>query len=247
MRWRSVLTGAFLLISSNIGAQDLDLNSQSDAFFRTKVDPLAKMLPLIMGGFFSGDVGFLNLGQFRLSVHDALNLPSDELSKGILENVTQIQLPIFYAALGVDPRAELSGKFAIGKIGNRSVIITGYGLRYMIFSDESGDNAVAFGAMINALRGPEDFRIWDMTVQFEYLKLWKSRSLKASLGADFSDMRIAVDAGKNLLIAKKENIERTKIWFGLGFVQNFGSAPFLFLQIQQADARRINFGFGMRF
>ena len=58
---------------------------------------------------------------------------------------------------------------------------------------------------------------------------------------------VDVDAGKNLLIAKKENIERTKIWIGLGLVQNFGSAPFLFLQIQQEDARRINFGFGMRF
>ena len=247
MRWRSVLTSMFLLISSNIGAQDLDLNSQSDAFFRTKVDPLAKILPLIVGGFFSGDVGFLNLGQFRLSVHDALNLPSDEQSMGAMENVTWINLPIFYAAFGLDPRAELSGKFAAGNIGNRTVIITGYGLRYMIFSDESGDNAVAFGAMINALRGPEDFRLWDMTVQFEYLKLWKSRSMKVSLGADFSDMRIAVDAGKNLLLAKKENIERTKIWLGLGLVQNFGSAPFLFLQIQQEDSRRINIGFGMRF
>ncbi|MCH8927948.1 MAG: hypothetical protein IIB39_04435 [Candidatus Marinimicrobia bacterium] len=247
MKWRSILTGVILLISSNIGAQDLDLNSQSDAFFRSKVDPLAKMLPLIMGGFFSGDVGFLSLGQFRLSVHNALNLPSDKLSVGAMEGVTQFNLPIFYAALGIDPRVELSGKFATGNIGNRAVIITGYGIRYLIFSDESGNNALSFGTMVNALRGPEDFRLWDMTVQFEYLRLWKSRSMKASIGADFSEMRIAVEAGKNLLLAKNENIERTKIWLGLGFVQNIGSAPFIFLQIQQGDARRINFGFGMRF
>ncbi len=236
-----------LLISSNIGAQDLDLNSQSDAFFRSKVDPLAKMLPLIMGGIFSGDIGFLNVGQFRLSVHEAINLPSDKLTMGAMENVTQFNLPIFNAALGVDSRAEISGKFATGNIGNRMVIITGYGIRYLIFSDESGDNAAAFGVMVNALRGPEDFRLWDMTIQFEYLKLWKSRSMRASIGADFSEMRIAVDAGKNLLLAKNENLDRTQIWIGLGFVQNFGSAPFLFLQIQQEDARRINFGFGMRF
>lgn len=246
MKWRSILTGAILLISSNLGAQDLDLNSQSDAFFRSKVDPLAKMLPLIMGGFFSGDVGFLSLGQFRMSVHEALNLPSDKLSVGPMEEVNQFNLPIFYAALGVDTRVELAGKFAAGNIGNRAVIITGYGLRYLIFSSESGANALAFGTMVNALRGPEDFRLWDMTVQFEYLKMWRTRSIKASLGADFSEMRIAVEAGENLLLAKNENIERTKIWLGLGFVQNIGTAPFLFLQIQQGDARRINFGFGVR-
>ena len=247
MKWRSILTGTILLINSNLSAQDLDLNSQSDAFFRSKMDPLAKMLPLIMGGFFSGDVGFLSLGQFRMSVHDALNLPSDKLSVGPMEEVNQFNLPIFYAAIGVDNRAELAGKFAVGNIGNRSVIITGYGLRYLIFSSESGENALAVGTMVNALRGPEDFRLWDMTVQFEYLKLWNTRSMKASLGADFSEMRIAVDAGDNLLLAKNENIERTNVWLGLGFVQNIGSAPFLFLQVQQGEARRFNVGIGMRF
>ena len=247
MKCRLILTVAILLVSSNIGAQDLDLNSQSDAFFRSKVDPLAKMLPLIMGGFLSGDVGFLSLGQFRLSVHDALNFPSEELSVGAMEEVTQFNLPIFYAALGVDTRAELAGKFATGFIGNRAVIITGFGIRYLVFSSESGEHALAFGTMVNALRGPEDFRLWDMTVQFEYLRLWESRSMKASIGADFSEMRIDVEAGNNLLLAKNENIERTKIWIGLGLVQNIGSAPFLFLQIQQGDARRFNFGFGMRF
>jgi len=247
MKWSLILTSAFLLITSNLGAQDLDLNSQSGAFFRSKVDPLAKMLPLIMGGFFSGDVGFLSLGQFRMSVHEALNLPSDKLSVGPMEEVNQFNLPIFYAALGVDARAELAGKFAAGNIGNRSVIITGYGLRYLIFSNESRTNALAFGTMVNALRGPEDFRLWDMTFQLEYLKMWRTRSIKASLGADFSEMRIAVEAGDNLPLPINENIEHTKIWLGLGFVQNIGEAPFVFLQIQQGDARRINFGFGMRF
>ena len=227
-------------------AQDLDLNSLTDAEFRTKADPLARALPLAMGGFFAGDAKFLSSGDFRLSVNMEFNLPSDELAVGPLSGITQFSLPIFQAAFGIDRRAELSGKFSAVNIGNRSVIITGYGLRFKVVSNEEEDRGLTFGAMVTALRGPEDFRILDMTVQIEYNRMWSARALKAALGTDFSEMRINVKAEGNLLTDQKEDIARTQIWLGIGMSQDLGEKVFLFIQLQQSKTQRINLGLGIR-
>lgn len=227
-------------------AQDLDLNSLTDAEFRTKADPLARALPLAMGGFFAGDANFLSSGDFRLSVNMEFNLPSDELAVGPLSGVNQFSLPIFQAAIGIDKRAELSGKFSAVNIGNRSVIITGYGLRFKAVSNEENDRGLTFGAMVTALRGPEDFRILDITVQIEYNRMWSARAFKAALGADFSEMRINVKAENNLLTDQKEDIARTQMWLGIGMSQDLGGIVFLFIQLQQSKTQRINLGLGIR-
>ena len=229
-----------------LNGQDLDLNVLTDAYFREKVDPLAKLLPFAMGGYFTGDVEFLQPGEFRLSVNGETNFVSTELSIGPMNGVDRFSLPMFSIALGVDPRAELTGKFSAINIGNRAVIITGYGLRYRTYSNETGDRGISFGVMVNALRGPEDFRIWDATLHLDLMKIGKSRSFKASIGVDFSEMRIAVKEEGNLLNEKNENIENTQSWVGVGISQNFGSGLFSFFQFQQGQSRRLNIGMGVR-
>ncbi len=235
-----------LAIVPELNGQNLDLNELTDAYFREKVEPLARILPLAIGGVFTGDTGFLKPGDIRMSVNNELNFISDELSRGPMEGIKKISLPMFNLALSVDPRVELSGKFSSINIGNRAVIITGYGLRYKTYSNEIGDKAISFGIMINALRGPEDFRIWDMTLHLDLLKLGKSRSFKASVGADFSEMRIAVKEEGNLLNEKNENVERTQSWVALGISQNFGQQLFSFVQYQIGQNRRLNIGLGVR-
>ncbi|MCH8287550.1 MAG: hypothetical protein IID12_00400 [Candidatus Marinimicrobia bacterium] len=246
MRWLWIQLTLLALSINQPFAQDLDLNSLTDAEFRTKADPLARALPLAMGGFFAGDANFLSSGDFRLSVNMEFNLPSDELAVGPLSGVNQFSLPIFQAAIGIDKRAELSGKFSAVNIGNRSVIITGYGLRFKAVSNEENDRGLTFGAMVTALRGPEDFRILDMTVQIEYNRVWSARAFKAALGTDFSEMRINVKAEDNLLTDQKEDIARTQIWLGIGMSQDLGGIVFLFIQLQQSKTQRINLGLGIR-
>ena len=246
MRWLWIQLTLLSLSINQPFAQDLDLNSLTDAEFRTKADPLARALPLAMGGFFAGDANFLSSGDFRLSVNMEFNLPSDELAVGPLSGVNQFSLPIFQAAIGIDRRAELSGKFSAVNIGNRSVIITGYGLRFKAVSNEENDRGLTFGAMVTALRGPEDFRILDMTVQIEYNRVWSTRAFKAAVGTDFSEMRINVKAENNLLTDQKEDIARTQIWLGIGMSQDLGGKAFLFIQLQQSKTQRINLGLGIR-
>jgi len=225
---------------------DLDLNMLTDAYFREKVNPLAIVLPSAIGGVFTGDVGFLQPGEIRISVNGEMNFVSSELSKGPMNGVDQFSLPIFNLALSVDPRVELSGKFSSINIGNRAVIITGYGLRYRTYSNEMGNKGISVGVMVNALRGPEDFRIWDMTLHVDFLKIGESTSFKASIGADFSEMRIAVKKEGNLLNEKNENIERTQSWLAVGISQNLGDVLFSFLQFQLGQSRRLNIGIGIR-
>ena len=229
-----------------LNGQDLDLNVLTDAYFREKVDPLAKLLPFAMGGYFTGDVEFLQPGEFRLSVNGETNFVSTELSIGPMNGVDRFSLPMFNIALGVDPRAEVTGKFSAINIGNRAVIITGYGLRYRTYSNKTGDRGISFGVMVNALRGPEDFRIWDATLHLDLMKIGKSRSFKASIGVDFSEMRIAVKEEGNLLNEKNENIENTQSWVGVGISQNLGNGLFSFFQFQQGQSRRLNIGMGIR-
>ena len=226
--------------------QDLDLNELTDAYFREKVNPLATVLPFAIGGYFAGDVEFLHPGEVRLSVNGETNFVSNDLSKGPMKGVDRISLPMFNIALGVDSRVELSGKFSSINIGNRAVIITGYGLRYKSYSNETGDMGISFGVMVNALRGPEDFRIWDMTLHLDLMKIGESRSIKASIGADFSEMRIFVKGEGNLLNEKNENIERTQSWVAVGISQNLGKVLFSFFQFQQGQSRRLNIGIGVR-
>ena len=225
---------------------DLDLNMLTDAYFREKVNPLAIVLPFAIGGLFTGDVGFLQPGEVRISVNGETNFVSSELSKGPMNGVDQFSLPMFNLALSVDPRVELSGKFSSINIGNRAVIITGYGLRYRTYSNEMGNRGISVGVMVNALKGPEDFRIWDMTLHLDFLKIGESTSFKASIGADFSEMRIAVKEEGNLLNEKNENIERTQSWVAVGISQNLGDVLFSFLQFQQGQSRRLNIGIGIR-
>ena len=225
---------------------DLDLNMLTDAYFREKVDPLATVLPFAIGGLFTGDVGFLKPGEFRISVNEGTNFVSSEFSIGPMNGVDRFSLPMFNFALSVDPRVELSGKFSSINIGNRAVIITGYGLRFKTYSNEMGNKGISFGVMVNALRGPEDFRIWDMTLHLDLLKIGESTSFKASIGADFSEMRIAVKEEGNLLNEKNENIERTQSWVAVGISQNLGDVLFSFLQFQQGRSRRLNIGIGIR-
>ena len=252
MRWLWIQLTLLAMFIHHPFAQDLDLNSLTDAEFRTKVDPLARALPLAMGGFFAGDANFLSSGDFRLSVNMEFNLPSDELAVGPLSELNQFSLPIFQAAFGIDRRAELTGKFSAVNIGNRSVIITGYGLRFKAVSNEEDDRGLTFGAMVTALRGPEDFRILDMTVQIEYIRMWSARSLKAAVGTDFSEMRINVKGkgidctGQELCNDQKEDIARTQIWLGIGMSQDLGEKAFLFIQAQQSKTQRINLGLGIR-
>ncbi len=246
MRWLWIHLTLLALSIQEPFAQDLDLHSLTDAEFRTKADPLARALPLAMGGFFAGDANFLSSGDFRLSVNMEFNLPSDELTVGPLGGVNQFSLPIFQAAIGIDRRAELSGKFSAVNIGNRSVIITGYGLRFKAVSNEEDDRGFTLGAMVTALRGPEDFRILDMTVQIEYNRMWSARAFKAALGTDFSEMRINVKAEGNLLTDQKEDIARTQVWLGIGMSQDLGGKAFLFIQVQQSKTQRINLGLGIR-
>ena len=246
MRWLWIQLTLLSLCINQPFAQDLDLNSLTDAEFRTKADPLARALPLAMGGFFAGDANFLSSGDFRLSVNMEFNLPSDELAVGPPSGVNQFSLPIFQAAIGIDRRVELSGKFSALNIGNRSVIITGYGLRFKAVSNEEDDRGLTFGAMVTALRGPEDFRILDMTVQIEYNRVWSARAFKAAVGTDFSEMRINVKAEDNLLTDQKEDIARTQIWLGIGMSQDLGGKAFLFIQLQQSKTQRINLGLGIR-
>lgn len=236
----------FLSIIPQLYAQDLDLNELTDAFFREKVDPLATLLPAAIGGYFSGDVGFLSPGEVRMSVNGEMNFVSSEFSTGPMDSVDRFSLPMFNVALSVDPRAELSGKFSSINIGNRAVIITGFGLRYKSYSNEMGDKGIAFGVMINALRGPEDFRIWDMTLHLDMMKIGKSRSIKASIGVDLSEMRISVKKQGNLLNAQNEIIERTQKWLAVGISQNHGEMLFSFLQFHQGQNRRLNIGIGVR-
>lgn len=226
--------------------QDLDLNTLTDAYFREKVNPLATVLPFAIGGLFTGDVGFLQPGEIRISVNEQTNFISSDLSEGPMKGVDRLLLPMFNIALSVDPRVELSGKFSSINIGNRAVIITGYGLRYRTYSNEMGNKGISFGVMVNALRGPEDFRIWDMTLHLDFLKIGKSTSFKASIGADFSEMRIAVNEEGNLLNDKNENIERTQSWVAVGISQNLGDVLFSFLQFQQGQSRRLNIGIGIK-
>ena len=229
-----------------LNGQDLDLNVLTDAYFREKVDPLARLLPFAMGGYFTGDVEFLQPGEFRLSVNGETNFVSTELSIGPMNGVDRFSLPMFNIALGVDPRAEVTGKFSAINIGNRAVIITGYGLRYRTYSNKTGDRGISFGVMVNALRGPEDFRIWDATLHLDLMKIGKSRSFKASIGVDFSEMRIAVKEEGNLLNEKNENIENTQSWVGVGISQNLGNGLFSYFQFQQGQSRRLNIGMGIR-
>ena len=163
-----------------------------------------------------------------------------------MNGVDRFSLPMFNIALGVDPRAEVTGKFSAINIGNRAVIITGYGLRYRTYSNKTGDRGISFGVMVNALRGPEDFRIWDATLHLDLMKIGKSRSFKASIGVDFSEMRIAVKEEGNLLNEKDENIENTQSWVGVGISQNFGKGLFSYFQFQQGQSRRLNIGMGIR-
>ena len=237
-----------LFFVPQLHGQDLDLNMLTDAYFREKVNPLATVLPFAIGGLFTGDVGFLQPGEIRLSVNEETNFVSSELSKkkGPMNGVDRFYLPMFYIALGVDPKVELSGKFSSINIGNRAVIITGYGLRYKTYSNEMGNKGISFGVMVNALRGPEDFRIWDMTLHLDFLKIGESTSFKASIGADFSEMRIAVKDEGNLLNEKNENIERTQSWVAVGISQNLSDVLFSFLQFQQGQSRRLNIGIGIR-
>ena len=237
-----------LIFVPQLYGQDLDLNVLTDAFFREKVDPLATVLPFAIGGYFAGDVGFLHPGEVRISVNSETNFVSNELSKGPMKGVDRFSLPMFNIALGLDSKAELSGKFSSINIGNRAVIITGYGLRYKTYSNEFGDNGISFGVMVNALRGPEDFRIWDMTLHLDLMKIGKSRSVKASIGVDFSEMRIAVKDKEddNLLNDINENIERTQSWVAVGISQNLGKVLFSFFQFQQGQNRRLNIGIGVR-
>lgn len=246
MRWLWIQLTLLALSIHQPLAQDLDLNSLTDAEFRIKADPLARALPLAMGGFFAGDANFLSSGDFRLSVNMEFNLPPDELAVGPLSGVNQFSLPIFQAAIGIDRRAELSGKFSAVNIGNRSVIITGYGLRFKAVSNEENDRGVTFGAMVTAMRGPEDFRIVDMTVQIEYNRVWSARAFKAALGTDFSEMRINAKAEGNLLTDQKETIARTQLWLGIGMSQDLGGKAFMFIQLQQSKTQRINLGLGIR-
>ena len=248
MRWQWIHLTLLTVSIHQTFAQDLDLNSLTDAEFRTKADPLARALPLAMGGFFAGDANFLSSGDFRLSVSMEFNLPSDELAVGPLNGVNQFSLPIFQAAIGIDRRAELTGKFSAVNIGNRSVIITGYGLRFKAVSNEEDDRGLTFGAMVTALRGPEDFRILDMTVQVEYNRKWSTRGFKAAVGTDFSEMRINVKAEEegNLRTDQKEIIARTQFWLGIGMSQDLGEIVFLFVQLQQSKTQRINLGLGIR-
>lgn len=235
-----------LIIVPKLYGQDLDLNMLTDAYFREKVNPLATLLPFAIGGSFTGDVGFLQPGEIRISVNGGTNFVSSELSVGPMNGVDRFSLPMFNIALGVDPRVELSGKFSSINIGNRAVVITGFGLRYRTYSNEMGDKGISFGVMVNALRGPEDFRIWDMTLHLDLLKIGESTSFKASIGADFSEMRIAVKEEGNLLNEKNENIENTQSWVGVGISQNFGNGLFSFFQFQQGQSRRLNIGIGVR-
>ena len=248
MRWQWIHLTLLTVSIHQTFAQDLDLNSLTDAEFRTKADPLARALPLAMGGFFAGDANFLSSGDFRLSVSMEFNLPSDELAVGPLNGVNQFSLPIFQAAIGIDRRAELTGKFSAVNIGNRSVIITGYGLRFKAVSNEEDDRGLTIGAMVTALRGPEDFRILDMTVQVEYNRKWSTRGFKAAVGTDFSEMRINVKAEEegNLRTDQKEIIARTQFWLGIGMSQDIGEIVFLFVQLQQSKTQRINLGLGIR-
>ena len=242
----TILIMVILVPHLNGQEPDLDLNVLTDAYFREKVDPLARLLPFAMGGYFTGDVEFLQPGEFRLSVNGETNFVSTELSIGPMNGVDRFSLPMFNIALGVDPRAEVTGKFSAINIGNRAVIITGYGLRYRTYSNETGDRGISFGVMVNALRGPEDFRIWDATLHLDLMKIGKSRSFKASIGVDFSEMRIAVKEEGNLLNEKNENIENTQSWVGVGISQNFGKGLFSYFQFQQGQSRRLNIGMGIR-
>jgi len=248
MRWLCIQLTLLALSIQQPFAQDLDLNSLTDAEFRTKADPLARALPLAMGGFFAGDANFLSSGGFRLSANMEFNLPSSEIAVGPLSGVTQFSLPIFQAAIGIDRRVELSGKFSAVNIGNRSVIITGYGLRFKAVSNEENNRGLTIGAMVTALRGPEDFRILDMTVQVEYNRIGNTRAFKAALGTDFSEMRINVKAEEegNLRTDQKEIIARTQLWLGIGMSQDLGGKAFLFIQLQQSKTQRINLGLGIR-
>lgn len=225
---------------------DLDLNMLTDAYFREKVNPLATLLPFAIGGVFTGDVGFLQPGEIRLSVNGEMNFVSNKLAKGPMDGVDLFSLPMFTLALSVDPRVELSGKFSSINIGNRAVIITGYGLRYKTYSNETGNKGISFGVMINALKGPEDFRIWDATLHLDFLKIGESTSFKASIGADFSEMRISVKEEGNLLNEKNEIVERTQGWMAVGISQNLSDVLFSFLQLHQGRSRRLNIGIGIR-
>jgi len=231
-----------------LNGQDLDLNVLTDAYFREKVDPLARLLPFAIGGFFTGDVEFLQPGGIRISVNGEMNYVSPELSIGPMNGVDRFSLPMFNIALGVDPRAEFSGKFSAINIGNRAVIVTGYGLRYKTYSNEAGDKGISFGVMVNALRGPEDFRIWDATLHLDLMKIGETISFKASVGVDFSEMRIAVKDKEddNLLNDINENIENTQNWVAIGISQNLGKGLFSFFQFQQGQSRRLNIGVGVR-
>ena len=231
---------------SQLYGQDLDLNMLTDAYFRDKVNTFATVLPFAIGGLFTGDVGFLQPGEIRISVNEEMNFVSAELSKGPMNGVDRFSLPMFNIALGVDPSVELSGKFSSINIGNRAVIITGYGFRYKTYSNKMGNREISFGVMVNALRGPEDFRIWDMTLHLDFLKVGESTSFKASIGADFSEMRISVKEEGNLLNEKNEIIERTQSWVAVGISQNIGDILFSFLQFQQGKSRRLNIGIGIR-
>jgi len=231
---------------SQLYGQDLDLNMLTDAYFREKVNPLATVLPFAIGGLFTGDVGFLQAGEIRISVNEEMNFISSELSEGPMDGVDRLLLPMFKIALSVDPKVELSGKFSSINIGNRAVIITGYGFRYKTYSNKMGNRGISFGVMINALRGPEDFRIWDMTLHLDFLMIGESTSFKASIGTDVSEMRIAVKEEGNLLNEKNENIENTQSWVGVGISQNFGNGLFSFFQFQQGQSRRLNIGIGVR-
>ncbi|MCH7954596.1 MAG: hypothetical protein IIC40_02535 [Candidatus Marinimicrobia bacterium] len=235
-----------VVIVPQLYGQDLDLNMLTDAYFREKVNPLATLLPFAIGGSFTGDVGFLQPGEIRISVNEGTNFVSSELSVGPMNGVDRFSLPMFNIALGVDPSVELSGKFSSINIGNRAVVITGFGLRYKTYSNEMGDKGISFGVMVNALRGPEDFRIWDMTLHLDFLKVGESTSFKASIGADFSEMRISVKEEGNLLNEKNEIIERTQSWVAVGISQNIGDILFSFLQFQQGKSRRLNIGLGVR-
>ena len=101
-----------LFFVPQLNGQDLDLNVLTDAYFREKVDPLARLLPFAIGGYFTGDVDFLQPGEFRLSVNGETNFVSTELSIGPMNGVDRFSLPMFSIALGVDPRAEFTGKFS---------------------------------------------------------------------------------------------------------------------------------------
>jgi len=237
----------FVSIVDSINAQNLDLNNLTDAYFREKAGTLADILPFAIGGIFTGDVQILKPAEFRISINNTSNGVPGKYSSGVMEDITRFSIPLFYVSLGLDERAELSGKFSASNMGNRAIIVTGYGLRYKSYTNESGDREIISGFMINALRGPEDFRIWDATVHLDYIILGNSRFLKISGGADFSEMRISTQAGGNLLNEKKENIARSQPWVAIGIAQNASDNFFIFFNFQKGDLSRMNSGIGLRF